>query len=145
MGVNINAVINSWSWNNLHKQRQFPNGILHFGCLLPSALAPIVEISVLAQSQGGSVDSIRAIEAVTAGVAFFLAAGTILQARGHVRGLTTGASMWLAGSIGLACGFGHFTIAAMATTLALFVLAELQTLSLSINPEPDTSEKEKSN
>src|SRR5690625_1900505 len=36
-------------------------------------------------------DPMRLIEAVTAGVAF-LAAGTIINARGSVRGLTTGAS-----------------------------------------------------
>ena len=37
-----------------------------------------------------SLDPIRVIEAVTAGVAF-LAAGTIIQSRGKVEGLTTGA------------------------------------------------------
>ena len=43
-------------------------------------------------------DVIRIIEAMTAGVAF-LAAGTIIQSRGAVQGLTTGASMWLAGAV----------------------------------------------
>ena len=47
------------------------------------------------------VDPVRAVEAVTAGVAF-LAAGSILFSRGEVQGLTTGAGMWLAGAIGLA-------------------------------------------
>jgi len=50
---------------------------------------------------------------VTAGVAF-LAAGTIILSQGEVRGLTTGAGMWLAGAIGLALGFGHWLIAAFA-------------------------------
>ena len=45
------------------------------------------------------VDPVRVVEAVTAGVAF-LAAGSILFARGEVQGLTTGAGMWLAGAIG---------------------------------------------
>ena len=49
------------------------------------------------------MDPIRLIEAVTAGVAL-LAAGTILMARGEVHGLTTGAGMWLAAGLGLACG-----------------------------------------
>jgi putative Mg2+ transporter-C (MgtC) family protein len=44
-------------------------------------------------------DVIRIIEAVTAGVTF-LAADTIIQSRGAVQGLTTGASMWLAGAVG---------------------------------------------
>src|SRR5512143_1385199 len=52
-----------------------------------------------------TMDPLRVVEAVTAGVAF-LAAGTIMVARGQVRGLTTGAGMWLAGAVGLACGLG---------------------------------------
>ena len=66
-------------------------------------------------------DAIRIIEAVTAGVAF-LAAGTIIQSGGTVHGLTTGASMWLAGALGLACGGGFYTIAVIGTLLALVVL-----------------------
>ena len=66
-------------------------------------------------------DAIRIIEAVTAGVAF-LAAGTIIQSGGAVRGLTTGASMWLAGAVGLACGGGFYVIAVLGTVLALIVL-----------------------
>lgn len=66
-------------------------------------------------------DAIRIIEAVTAGVAF-LAAGTIIQSRGSVQGLTTGASMWLAGAVGVACGGGFYSIALIGTLLALIVL-----------------------
>jgi len=69
-------------------------------------------------------DAIRIIEAVTAGVAF-LAAGTIIQSRGSVQGLTTGASMWLAGAVGLACGGGFYAIAVIGTLLALIVLIVL--------------------
>ena len=69
-------------------------------------------------------DAIRIIEAVTAGVAF-LAAGTIIQSRGSVQGLTTGASMWLAGAVGLACGGGFYAIAVIGTLLALIVLVVL--------------------
>jgi putative Mg2+ transporter-C (MgtC) family protein len=84
------------------------------------------------------LDPIRAVEAVTAGVAF-LAAGTILFARGEVHGLTTGAGMWLAGAIGLAAGLGLWQIAAFGTVLALIVLGLLQTLEtrLDLNKGPD--------
>lgn len=70
---------------------------------------------------GGRTDPIRVIEAVTAGVAF-LAAGSIIHARGSVRGLTTGAGMWLAGAVGLAVGAGLYMIAIAATVLALIIL-----------------------
>ena len=85
------------------------------------------------EKTGHTADPIRAIEAVTAGVAF-LAAGTIIQSRAQISGLTTGASMWLAGAIGVACGFGFFSIAVLATALALIVLVWLQSLSEKINP-----------
>lgn len=66
-------------------------------------------------------DPLRLIEAVTAGVAF-LAAGSIVISGGNVRGITTGASMWLCGAIGLCCGTGDLRLAMIATAMALIVL-----------------------
>ena len=71
-----------------------------------------------------TIDPLRVIEAVTAGVAF-LAAGTIVLSRGEVHGLTTGASLWLAGAIGLAVGLGHWLIALFAVCAAFIVLSVL--------------------
>ena len=73
------------------------------------------------------VDPLRLIEAVTAGVAF-LAAGIIFTSGGRVRNITTGASLWLAGAIGLACGAGQTPLAAMATAIVLAVLFLLRLL-----------------
>ncbi len=75
----------------------------------------------------GRFDPIRVIEAVTAGVAF-LAAGVVIFTRGQVHGLTTGAGMWLAGAIGVACGLGLWQIALFSTVLALIVLVLLYAL-----------------
>lgn len=66
-------------------------------------------------------DPIRIIEAVTSGVAF-LAAGMIVFSRGRVRGLTTGASMWLAAAIGLACALGQWIIALAALGFAILIM-----------------------
>lgn len=88
-----------------------------------------------------AVDPIRAVEAVTAGVAF-LAAGTILFSRGEVQGLTTGAGMWLAGAIGLACGLGLWQIATFGTFLVLVVLVLLQKLQDRMNlNQPEEQDK----
>ncbi|MCK3781005.1 MgtC/SapB family protein [Ensifer sesbaniae] len=67
------------------------------------------------------LDPLRVVEAVTAGVAF-LAAGTIVLSRGEVQGITTGASLWLAGAIGLAVGFGQWGVAGLAAASAFSVL-----------------------
>ncbi|MEQ1520644.1 MAG: MgtC/SapB family protein [Aestuariivirga sp.] len=107
----------------------------HMLIALAAAIFSITTLEIVAgmEKLGHSADPIRAIEAVTAGVAF-LAAGTIIQSRAQISGLTTGASMWLAGAVGVACGFGLFTIAVLATGLALIVLVGLQSLSQKINP-----------
>ena len=68
-----------------------------------------------------SADPLLIIEAVTAGVAF-LGAGSIIQSRGDVQGMTTGASMWAAGAIGLACGAGHPLIALAALMMTMLIL-----------------------
>jgi len=72
-------------------------------------------------------DPLRLIEAVTAGVAF-LAAGIIFTAQGEVRNITTGASMWLAGAIGLACGAGQIMLAGLTTAVVVIVLTLLRQL-----------------
>lgn len=82
------------------------------------------------------VDPLRAVEAVTAGVAF-LAAGSILFTRGEVQGLTTGAGMWLAGAVGLACGFGLWQIAAFGTLLILVVVGLLHTFEVRLGIAED--------
>lgn len=92
------------------------------------------EMAELTENPQG--DAIRIIEAVTAGVAF-LAAGTIIQSRGSVQGLTTGASMWLAGAVGVACGGGFYSIAFIGTVLALIVLFVLGKLEAYLLPTSD--------
>lgn len=84
----------------------------------------IYETVRLSHSAGTS-DPIRIIEAVTAGVAF-LAAGTIIQGRNSVRGLTTGAGMWMAGALGVASGAGHYVLAIVAALLSFVILRFIQ-------------------
>jgi putative Mg2+ transporter-C (MgtC) family protein len=75
-----------------------------------------------------ALDPIRAVEAVTAGIAF-LGAGAIFQQRGSVQGLTTGAGMWLAGAVGVSAALGYYIIALAAALLAVIVLAALRRFS----------------
>ena len=66
-------------------------------------------------------DPIRIVGAITSGIAF-LAAGAIIQARGEVKGLTTGASLWVVGALGLACGLSEYGLAVIAVVLTLVIL-----------------------
>lgn len=70
-------------------------------------------------------DPLRVIEAVTAGVAF-LAAGFIIVARGRVRGVTTGAGIWFSAAVGLAAGFGYWTIGLIAALIGFGIIAVLR-------------------
>lgn len=72
-----------------------------------------------------NLDPIRVIEAVTAGVSF-LAAGTIIHASGEIRGLTTGAGIWLAGALGLACGAGFYIIALFGGILGVAIVVAVK-------------------
>lgn len=89
-------------------------------CLFALVSFEIIEISQ-ADPQIQRVDPLRLIEAVTSGVAF-LAAGSIIVSGGKVRGLTTGAGMWIAGAIGLACGIGQIGLALIATGMLVPIL-----------------------
>lgn len=81
-----------------------------------------------ADGNNSQSDPIRAVEAVTAGIAF-LGAGAIFQQRGSIQGLTTGAGMWLAGAVGVAAALGYYIIAFVVALFALLVLAVLRGLT----------------
>ena len=92
-------------------------------CLFTLLTFEIFEVVMVGGSD--NADPIRAIEAVTAGIAF-LGAGAIFQQRGSVLGLTTGAGMWLAGAIGVTVALGYYVIALVVAVLAVIVLAALR-------------------
>ncbi len=92
--------------------------------------------SDMLDGDGAQADPIRVIEAVTGGVAF-LAAGAIIQNRRGVQGLTTGAGMWLAGSLGVAAGLGQFVIGGLAAALGLIIIVLIKRAELALETEGD--------
>jgi putative Mg2+ transporter-C (MgtC) family protein len=108
------------------EERDRPAGLRTYMLVaLASAVFTVLTFEIFETTQQGQANSnsdpIRIIEAVTAGVAF-LAAGTIIQGRNKVVGLTTGAGMWMAGALGVACGAGHYMLALLAALLAFLIL-----------------------
>lgn len=77
--------------------------------------------SISAMDEDAAADPLRIAEAVVTGVAF-LGGGAIIRSQGDVHGLTTGASIWLAGALGVACGAGYVLVGAMCLALALIIL-----------------------
>lgn len=71
-----------------------------------------------------SSDPIRIIEAVITGITF-LGAGTIIRHRGkdgQIEGLTTAASLLLAGALGVAVALAQYILALGATAIVFLVL-----------------------
>ncbi|MFP4209555.1 MAG: MgtC/SapB family protein [Wenzhouxiangella sp.] len=70
------------------------------------------------------IDPTRIVEGVVTGIGF-LGAGSIIQSRGSVQGITTGAAIWIAGAIGVACGVGNFILAGLVTAISLVIIVGL--------------------
>lgn len=103
-----------------------------------------LELMLLSEARDDALrlDPLRLIEAVTGGVAF-LAAGMVVYTRGNVKGLTTGAGMWLAASIGLACGLGYWFIALMAVIAGLLIIGLLRRMEIAAGiKQPDQDKGE---
>ena len=85
------------------------------------------EVAHTVKVPGASPDPVRIIEVVTAGAAF-LGTATIIQARGRIEGITTGANIWLVAALGVACGTGAYALAGVACLIGLIILYPLRRL-----------------
>jgi putative Mg2+ transporter-C (MgtC) family protein len=97
----------------------------HMLVALGSTLFTIVSYVMPLHFRGDGVgDPTRIAAQIITGVGF-LGAGTIIQGRGSVHGLTTAASIWLVSAIGMAVGGGFYRGALLATVLGNVVLVLL--------------------
>lgn len=74
---------------------------------------------------GHPTDPTRIAAQVVSGVGF-LGAGAIFRASDQVKGLTTAAAVWVVAAIGMAAGFGVYTLAAGATAIVLIGLVGIR-------------------
>ena len=79
----------------------------------------------------GVADPARIAAQIVTGIGF-LGAGTIIQARGTVTGLTTAATLWVVAGIGMAVGSDSYLEAVGATLLVLVVLILLTPMEQAI-------------
>ncbi len=101
--------------------RQKPAGLrTNILIAMGAALFTIVSLSMV--KTGGASDRIAAN--IITGVGF-LGGGAILRSGTSVHGMTTAATIWVNAAIGMAIGFGDYTLGAAATVVTLIVLAVL--------------------
>src|SRR4051812_30050248 len=92
-----------------------------------SALVMIVSISFATrnwQHDPGfniNVDPARIAYSIMTGIGF-LGAGTIVKNGGSVRGLTTAAGLWCVAAVGMAAGFGLYSLTVISTVLIVLAL-----------------------
>jgi putative Mg2+ transporter-C (MgtC) family protein len=100
-----------------------PAGIrTHMLVALGSATFTILGFEVGEHYSKEGFDPTRVLQGVVGGIGF-LGAGAILQKRGQVSGITTAASVWVAGALGAAAGVGAYVLALVATLLGVGILA----------------------
>jgi len=106
---------------------------LRTNILICVGAALFTELSITAAEffggDGGPADPTRISAQIVSGIGF-LGAGTIIQARGTVSGLTSAATLWVVAAIGIAAGSGAFVAAVGGTVLVLAVLLPLGRIEL---------------
>lgn len=110
-------------WEREHSRK--PAG-LRTNMLICMAAALLTDLSArVAEAAGPPADPGRIAAQIVTGLGF-LGAGTIIQARGRVTGLTTAATLWIVAAIGMAIGFGAYVEALGSTVLVLVILWPLR-------------------
>lgn len=108
------------------ERRDKPAGIrTHMMVALGAATFVVLALEMDAQAiQHGSparIDPTRVLQGVIGGIGF-LGAGSIIQAKGRVSGVTTAASVWVCGALGVAAGLGAYWTGCLATLLGFITL-----------------------
>jgi len=105
-----------------------------------AALLTELSFAVAASPAGRAApaaDPGRIAAQIVSGVGF-LGAGTIIQARGGVRGLTTAATLWVVAAIGMAVGSHAYIEAIGATGVVIIALLVLGRVELRMIEQDDT-------
>ncbi|MFA6253785.1 MAG: MgtC/SapB family protein [Candidatus Paceibacterota bacterium] len=91
-----------------------------------SALFVDVSRLVIAGSgvAGLNYDPLRLAAQIVTGIGF-IGAGLVILRGGHLTGVTTAAGLWVSAGVGMACGFGLYTLALFATGLSLAIFTIL--------------------
>jgi len=104
--------------------------------LIAVGSALLTDLSILVgirYAQGSNAwDPGRIAAQIVSGVGF-IGAGTIIQSRGAVHGLTTAAGLWVASAIGMAVGGGFYTEAVLTSLALLLILTVLRPVERLLN------------
>jgi putative Mg2+ transporter-C (MgtC) family protein len=101
-----------------HKPAGFRTNVL---ICVGATMMMILSVLILQEQEPGGDSLSRIAAGVITGIGF-IGAGTIIQARGSVLGLTTAATLWAVAGLGLVIGAGYYWIAILFAALILLTL-----------------------
>lgn len=108
--------------------RKKPAGLrTHALVAIGSTLFTILSFVNLFEGLGYSFDPSRIAAQVVVGVGF-LGAGLMFLQGQKAQGITTAAGIWVTAAIGMAVGFGFYTIAIFSTILVFLILSVVRYL-----------------
>ena len=77
--------------------------------------------TILSPKLGNDVHTARVAANIVTGIGF-LGAGAIIREGTKIAGLTTASTIWLAASLGMGIGIGHYALALLSTLVILLIL-----------------------
>lgn len=119
----------------LERERAGKDAGLRTHMLVSLGAALFVLVPIVAGEQAGDLS--RVIQGIAAGMGF-IGGGTILKRadRNEIEGLTSAATIWLTGAIGIAVGAGQGWIAMVTVVSAWIILFVLGKVSARFKPDP---------
>lgn len=99
---------------------------------LGSTLFMMLSSKVAQMAGSQEADPARIASGIVTGIGF-LGAGSIFRGEGTVQGLTSAATIWVVGALGLAIGCGHYVLAIGVTIIILLILSVLGRLECYIS------------
>lgn len=105
----------------------------------------ISEIIASVYTPGGTgFNPVQIPAAIVTGIGF-LGAGLIIFKDSQITGITTATSIWVSAGIGIAAGFGMFSLALIATGLTLFIFVILWFIEQQVRKIPAAMEHRNGN
>lgn len=101
-----------------------------------SAVFIIISEMVALKYSSDSFDPSRIASQIIVGIGF-LGAGSIIFKGSRLQGLTTAGGLWVTAGIGMAAGFGLYSLAAIATVLVLLILVAMNIIEKPIRKMSD--------
>jgi len=101
-----------------------------------SAVFIIISEMLALKYSSGTFDPSRIASQIIVGIGF-LGAGSIIFKGSRLQGLTTAGGLWVTAGIGMASGFGLYSLAAITTVLVLLILVAMNIIEKPIRKISD--------